>query len=125
MSILTKAFQTLAVLLSYLLLSMVLISCSEEDNANKIIYDHPHAETTDMEKHLFEHEFAQQCIAKETANLVNKEAGRERFAEPCLCIAIYLFKDLAAKESYTLLNDKQHAQSLRNKFEEAANHCFV
>lgn len=123
MSTLTKDFQTIAVILSYILLSMMLISCSGDD-ANKNKYDHPHAETIDMEKHLFEHEFAQQCIAKETANLVNKEAGRERFADPCMCIAIYLFKDLAAKDSYTLLNDKKHVQSLRNKYEEAANQCL-
>ena len=124
MSILTKAFQTLAVILSYILLSTVLISCSSDDDADKNKFDHPHDETTDMEKHLFEHEFAQQCIAKETANLVNKEAGRERFAEPCLCIATYLFKDLAVKDSYTLLNDKKHAQSLRNRYEEAVKRCL-
>ena len=123
MSTLTKAFQTLAVIFSYILLSMALISCSGDD-ADKNKYDHTHDQTTDMEKHLFEHEFAQQCIAKETANLVDKEAGRERFAEPCMCIAIYLFKDLAAKDSYTFLNDKKHAQSLRNKYEEATKQCL-
>jgi hypothetical protein len=124
MSTLTKTFQTLAVNLPYILLSMVLISCSGDNDADKNKYDHPHDEATDMEKHLFEHEFAEQCIATETAKLENKEAGRERFAEPCMCIAIYLFKNLAAKDSYTFLKDKKHAQSLRAKYEEATNHCL-
>ena len=124
MSTLTEVFQKLATILSYVFLSMVLISCSGDNDADKNKYDHPHAETIDMEKHLFEHEFAEQCIATETAKLENKEAGRERFAEPCMCIAIYLFKDLAAKDPYTFLNDKKHAQSLRAKYEEAAKHCL-
>lgn len=104
---------------------MVLISCSGDNDADKNKYDHSHDEAIDMEKHLFEHEFAQQCIAKETANLVNKEAGRKRFAGPCMCIATYLFKDLVAKDSYTFLRDKKYAQSMRNKYEEAANRCYI
>ena len=123
MNTLTKAFHRSAAVLSCILLSMVLISCSGDD-ADKNKYGHPHDETTDMEKHLFEHEFAQQCVAQKTALLVDKEAGRKRFAEPCMCIAIYLFKDLAAKDSYLLLNDKKHAQSLRNKYEDAASQCL-
>jgi len=77
---------------------MVRISCSGYADKNK--YDQPHDETTDMEKPLFEHEFAEQCVA------------------------IYLFKDLTVKDSYTLLNDKKHAQSLRNKFQEAVSQCL-
>ena len=124
MNTLTEVCQKLAVILSYVLLSMMITSCSGDDDTDKNKYDHPHDKAIDMEKHLFEHEFAEQCIASETADLVNKEAGRERFAEPCMCIATYLFKDLAAKDSYTFLNDKKHAQSLRTKYEEAANHCL-
>ena len=124
MSKLTEVFQKLAVTLSYVFLSMMITSCSGEEDTDKNKYDHPHAETIDMEKHLFEHEFAEQCIAAETAKLKNKEAGRERFAESCMCFATYLFKDLTAKDSYTLLNDKKHAQSLRIRYEEAVNHCL-
>ncbi len=121
---LPKAFHSLAVFLSYILLSMVLVSCSRDDDSDKNKFDHSHPETIDMEKHLFEHEFAEQCIAKETANLVDKKAGRERFSEQCLCLATYLFKDLAAKESYALLKDKKNAQNLRNKYEKAVSHCL-
>ncbi len=121
---LPKAFHSIAVILPYILLSMVLVSCSGEDDPDKNKFDHSHPETIDMEKHLFEHEFAEQCIAKETANLVDKKAGRERFSKPCLCLATYLFKDLAAKESYALLKDKKNAQNLRNKYKEAAKHCL-
>ena len=124
MNTLTKAFQTLAAILSCILLSMMLTSCSGDEAADKNNYDHTHDEATDMAKHLFEHEFAQQCVAQKTVLLVNKEAGRKRFAEPCMCIAIYLFKDLTAKDSYTLLNDKKHAQSLRSKYQEAASQCL-
>ncbi|MCK5191661.1 MAG: hypothetical protein KAR12_16575 [Methylococcales bacterium] len=124
MSKLTEVFQKLAVTLSYVFLSMMITSCSGEEDTDKNKYDHPHAETIDMEKHLFEHEFAEQCIASETAKLENKEAGRERFAESCMCFATYLFKDLTAKDSYTFLNDKKHAQSLRIRYEEAVNHCL-
>ncbi|MCF6251664.1 MAG: hypothetical protein L3J75_10425 [Methylococcaceae bacterium] len=125
MNTLTEVFQTLAVIFFYAFLTMMITSCSgDDDTEKKNQYDHPHAETIDMEKHLFEHEFAEQCITKESANLENKKAGRERFAEPCMCIATYLLKDLASKDPYTFLNDKQHAQSLRIKYDEAVNHCL-
>ena len=125
MSTLPKVFHTLAVIFSYILLSILLISCSSSDEAvDKNKYYHPHDATIDMEKHLFEHVFAQQCVSKESAKLVNREVGREGIAESCMCIAKYLFKDLAAKDSYAFLNDKKHAQSLRNKYEEAANQCL-
>ncbi len=120
----TKAFHTFAISLSFLFLSIVLISCSGEEEKENHQFDHPHAKTTDMEKHLFEHEFAQQCVAKETAQLVDKEAGGKRFAKTCMCIARYLFKDLATEESYAMLNNKKHAQSLRIRYEDATEHCL-
>ena len=40
-----------------------------------------------------------------------------------MCIAIYLFKDIAVKDSYALLNDKKQAQALRRKYEEATKEC--
>lgn len=77
-----------------------------------------------MKKHLFEHIFAEQCIAKETANSVNKQASVKQFLEPCMCVAIYMFKDLSAKGSYSLLNDKKHAKALREKHEDAVKQCL-
>ena len=124
MSTLTKAFKTLAFTLFYVFLSMIISSCSGDDDTDKNKFDHPHAETIDFKKHLFEHEFAQQCIAKETIKLKDKKAGQERLAESCMCFATYLFKDLTAKDSYTFLNDKKHAQALRSKYEDAANQFF-
>ena len=124
MSILTKAFQTLAGIFCYSLLSMVLISCSGEDETDKHVFDHPHAKNIDMEKHLFEHEFTQQCVIKKNADLTNRDVDPDRISEQCMCIATYLFKDFTAKDSYALFNDKKHAQSLRNKYEEAAKLCL-
>ena len=118
-------FQSITTIPPFILLSGLLFSCSNESTEiDKNKYDHTHAESIDMKKHLFEHIFAEQCIADETANLVDKKAGQKRFAKPCMCIATYLFKDLTAKDSYSLLNDKTHAQSLRARYKEAAEQCL-
>lgn len=124
MSILSRCFQARAIILSATLLSMLLISCSEQENTDNSRFDHPHPKTIDLKKHLFEHEFAQQCVARETIKQVNANVVRERLAESCLCMATYLFKDLAAEESYKLLNNKKTAQSMKRKYEEAAKHCL-
>ena len=123
MNTLTETIRPLIVVLSSILLAMVLTSCSDDETTHNK-FDHPHADKIDLQKHLFEHEFAEQCIAQKIANLTDKKTGRERFAQPCLCIATYLFKDLEAKESYALYNDKKHAQSLRKKYKVASKHCF-
>ena len=124
MTSLTKAFRKLSAIFSYMFLSIVLISCSNDEDLEHNKFDHSHSETIDIEKHLFEHEFAQQCVTNNTAKLVNKDVGQEDFAKYCMCIATFLFKDLATKESYSLLNNKKHAQLLRNKYKEAINHCL-
>lgn len=125
MNTLLENFKSIATIPLFILLSMLLFSCSNESTEiDKKKYDHTHAESIDMKKHLFEHIFAEQCIADETANLADKKAGQKRFAKPCMCIAVYLFKDLTAKDSYSLLNDKKHANSLREKYEEASEQCL-
>ncbi len=124
MSSLTKIIQMQAVAFFYTLLSVVLISCSAEQDTNKHVYDHFHAENTDMEKHLFEHEFAQQCVIKKMADLNYKKVDSELISEQCMCIATYLFKDFTAKDSYILLNDKKHVQLLAKKYEQATKQCM-
>lgn len=117
-----KAMQKAPTFTACMLLFVLLVSCADEVDENS--FDHSHSKTTDMEKHPFEHEFAQQCIARETVNSVNKESDRKLFAEPCMCIATYLLKDLTAKESDKFLHEKKHAQSLRIKYETAAYNCL-
>lgn len=88
-------------------------------------FDHVHgSEVSDLEKHKFEHDFADQCVEREIKNSKNKDVDRERFTKPCLCIATYLMKDLTAKESELFLVEHKNTQSLRIKFESAAYHCL-
>lgn len=127
-----KAFHRLLIVIGYMTLSMLLVSCSNDDvetvNQDNVAikkpYDHDHEITTDMEKHQFEHKFAKQCVAREITNSVNKEMDRERFAEPCLCIATYVMEDLTAVEAEKYLYEKKHPQSLRIKYETAAYNCL-
>ncbi|HIB62881.1 MAG TPA: hypothetical protein EYO51_07055 [Methylococcaceae bacterium] len=94
------------------------------DSAQKMSFDHRHNKARDMDKHPFEHKFAQQCIARELENSINKEIDRARFKEPCLCIATYLMKKLTAKEAQKFLREQKHTQSLRIRYENAAYHCL-
>lgn len=88
-------------------------------------FDHTHgAEVTDLVKHKFEHEFADQCVAREVRNSANREQDRERFAKPCMCIATYMMKDLTAKEAEKFIKEHKNTQSLRIRFENAAYHCL-
>lgn len=88
-------------------------------------FDHAHgSEVSDLVKHQFEHQFADQCVEREVKNSVNEELDRKRFAEPCMCIATYLLKDLTAKEAELFVKENKNTQSLRIKFESAAYHCL-
>lgn len=125
MNTLSKIFQSIAFTSLFLFLSIILISCSDENTEKQQSkYDHSHAESTDMKKHLFEHIFAEQCMASESANLADKDTAKKDFAKPCMCVAVYMFKDLSAQDSYSLLNDKKQAQVLRSRYQQAAEKCL-
>lgn len=88
-------------------------------------FDHTHdVEVTDIQKHKFEHDFANQCVRNEVKNSVNKEADKERFAEPCMCIATFLMKDLTAEEARKFIGEHKNSHSLSIKFDNAAYHCL-
>lgn len=123
MNIFKKVCPSFPVVIIGVFFSVFLISCSSDDD-DKQGYKHAHSQSTDMKKHPFEHEFALQCVEKELVNSVNKELDRERYAEPCMCIATYLLKDLTAVEADKFLHEKKHSQSLRIKYEAAAYHCL-
>jgi hypothetical protein len=88
-------------------------------------FDHSHdVAVTDMEKHQFEHDFADQCVHRELANSTDKTADEKRWSEPCMCIATYLMKDLTAAEAEMFLKENKSTQSLVIKFQSAAYHCL-
>ena len=92
-------------------------------------FDHSHdVEVTDIQKHKFEHDFADQCVQRELKNpnntSVNQEADKERYATSCMCIAKILMKDLTSEEAEKFLGEHKNAQSLVIKYESAAYHCL-
>lgn len=88
-------------------------------------FDHSHgAEVTDLEKHKFEHDFAEECVEREIHNSINKDNDRKLFKKPCMCIARYMMKDLTAVEAGKFLKEHKNTQSLRIRFENAAYHCL-
>ncbi|MDP1615119.1 MAG: hypothetical protein Q8L68_04915 [Methylococcales bacterium] len=101
------------------------VTQAAKSNHNPDPFDHSHdVAVTDVQKHKFEHEFADQCIARELKNSDNKDSDREHFSKPCTCIATFLMKDLTAKEAEKFLAEHQNPQSLRIKYENAAYHCL-
>jgi len=120
-----------------LTLSLLLTACSDDNQKEavqtpsavvnapqKLSFDHGHNQAKDMDKHPFEHKFAQQCIAREIKNSINKEIDRARFKKPCLCIATYMMKDLTATEAQKFLREQKNTQSLRIRYDNAAFHCL-
>lgn len=88
-------------------------------------WDHTHdAVVTDIQKHVFEHDFAKECVEREVKQSINKENDRKRFAKPCMCIATFMMKDLTAIEAEKFLKEKKTTQSLRIRFENAAFQCL-
>jgi hypothetical protein len=117
----------------FVVLAVLSTSCSDSGQnggdkrptAAQTQFDHTHGrEVSDLEKHKFEHDFAEQCIEREIARSTNKEADRARFAKPCMCIAQYMMKDLTAKEAQKFLKEHKNTQSLQIRFENAAYHCL-
>jgi hypothetical protein len=115
-------------------LPLLLSGCSsDEENKTKSTatdakhnpFDHTHdVEVTDLQKHKFEHDFARQCVERELINSVNKEADKERFTKPCMCIATYMMKDLTAQEAEKFITEHENPRSLQIKFDSAAYHCL-
>ena len=89
------------------------------------VFDHPHTNVTDWQKHTFEHDFAEQCIKRELVNSNNKEIDRERFTKPCMCIAKIMMENLTAVEAEKFIDEKKNTQSLRIRHENAAYQCLI
>lgn len=112
-------------------LAAAIVGCSDDKSDNKADksnfdpFDHSHdVAVTDMEKHKFEHDFADQCVARETKKSDNPEADKESLGKSCMCIAKYLMTDLTAVESKKFLEEHESTQSLVIKYDAAAYHCL-
>lgn len=120
-------------------LSLALGACSDDEapqsggqpsppaqsSAPQPAFDHHHGkEVSDLVKHKFEHDFAEQCVARETKNSNNPDIDRQRFEQPCMCISEYLLKGLTAKEAELFLEEHKDTQSLRIRYEAAAYNCL-
>lgn len=96
--------------------------------ANKPVhnpFDHSHDEVvTDVVKHQFEHEFADQCVARELKHSNNPDVDKPRFDKDCMCIAKYMMKDLSGEEAKHFLKQHENPHSLQIKFDAAAFFCI-
>jgi hypothetical protein len=113
-------------------LTLSVTGCSDDKEEQKSAstavhnpFDHSHdAVVTDIQKHTFEHQFADQCVARELKSSVNKEYDKKRLEDACMCIATFLMKDLTADEAEKFITEHKNTQSLVIKYESAAYHCL-
>ena len=122
-------------LISSLSLAVVLSACSDDKPAeNKPAatakkpahnpFDHTHDEVvTDVVKHEFEHEFADQCVARELKSSNNPDVDKPRLDKDCMCISKYMMKDLSSEEARKFLKEHENTHSLQIKFDAAAYFC--
>jgi hypothetical protein len=106
-----------------------LAGCGGDDEATQkkhdLSFDHAHgSDVSDLKKHQFEHKFAEQCVARELKNSVNKDEDRKRYEKDCLCIATRMMKDLSAEDAEKFLDENKNTQSMRMSFDEAAYFCL-
>lgn len=124
MMTLTNLKKFLFAALTCVVLSFALAGCSD-DKSDFDPFDHSHdVPVTDMEKHKFEHEFADQCVTREIKNSAATEADKQKLNKDCLCIAKYMMKDLTAAEAGKFLEEHENTQSLVIRFDAAAYHCL-
>jgi hypothetical protein len=130
-----KTKSVLFALLTGLSLCVFLPGCSDDQPAenksaaaNKPVhnpFDHSHDEVvTDVVKHQFEHEFADQCVTRELKSSANPDVDKPRLDKDCMCIAKYMMKDLTAEDAKHFLKQHENTHSLRIKFDAAAYFCL-
>ncbi|MCK5926459.1 MAG: hypothetical protein KAG10_11225 [Methylococcales bacterium] len=97
-----------------LFIALTVIACSDD----------PAEKATDIEKHQFQKEFADDCVARELKNSVNTNSDKPRIEKSCTCIAKYMMKDLTGIEAEKVLEEDTDTQSLRIRFDNAAYNCL-
>jgi hypothetical protein len=95
--------------------ALLVNACSGDDPAEK---------ATALEKHKFEREFADDCVARELKNKTNTASDKPRLEKSCRCIAQHMMKNLTGIEAEKVLEDDSDTQSLRIRFESAAYSCL-
>lgn len=105
-----------------LVLACTMLGCSSDDSDEASLkFDHGHQNVSDLEKHKFAHEFAEQCIDRELR--ASGDTDRERFTKTCMCIANRMMENLTTKEAEKFLKQKKSTRSLEMRFNNAAYHC--
>lgn len=84
----------------------------------------PTPEAEESQKQKFEHDFTAQCVERELNNSQNNVDEANKITKSCECISAYIMKDLTDEEAEKFLNEHEHPQSLRIKFEAAAYECL-
>lgn len=98
---------------------------AKESAAQQPSFDHEHGkEVSDLVKHKFEHDFAEQCVEREVKLDSNQDQYRDKLAKSCMCIAQHLMQNLTAKEAELFLEEHKNTQSLRIRYESAAYKCL-
>lgn len=126
-----KLKNLLFALLTSLVISVVVVGCSDDKPTKSSKTEKPAFDPFDhskdekissSEKEQFEKAFAEQCVKREMAAAPNSD--KEKFDRPCTCVATYLMKDLTAKEAEKFVTEHENPVSLTFKFENAAYHCL-
>lgn len=130
MNIYTFRKQILLAILTSFVIGLSLAGCSDDKEKEVPVkavfnpFDHSKdTPVTNVEKHKFEDAFAAQCVNRELKNSVNKDLDKERFAQPCQCVAKYMVKDLTDEEAEKFLSEHENPRSLQIKYNSAVYHC--
>lgn len=83
-----------------------------------------YGEASDTVKQKFIKTFANNCVARELKNSVNKDMDEKRFAESCNCIAEHIAEDLADIDAEKYLDDHEDTHTLQIKFDAGAFFCL-
>ena len=141
----TKYLRTLLFVMLGVLLFFLVSGCSSESDNNTqtsnspkqtqsetesksselaYSFDHPHDESvTNMEKHKFQHQFADQCVERELRSYPEAKNNKKTIKKTCMCIAGYMMKDLTAVEAEKFLDENKNTRSLQIRFNNAAYFC--
>ena len=120
----------LLIALTGIFIGLTLAGCSDDKEKEVPVkaafnpFDHTKdVPVTNVEKHKFEDAFTAQCVNRELKNSVNKDLDKERFTQPCQCVAKYMVKDLTDEEAEKFLSEHENPRSLQIKYNSAVYHC--
>lgn len=118
------------VLLTSLVISSVIVGCSDDKPAKTAKseqpfdpFDHSKDEKiSSAEKDQFEKTFVEQCVKREMTAAPNSD--EDKFKRPCTCIANEVSKTLTAKEAEKFVTEHENPVSLTFKIDSAGYECL-